>query len=347
MPNQQQPPQQQGTDLDALLRQTRSTVTPLVDAIEKRRNSTVITYFVRDGTPISEDGLQFLYEHLRRLGRQEQIDLFLYSRGGQTEAPWGIVNLIREFTDKFCVLLPYHAESAATHIATGANEIVMTEIAQLGPVDPARRHPLLPPDPHVPEGEDPRPLAISVQDLRHFVQFIEKEGEENKGVRPEDATEIYTALMAYVHPLVIGAMEQTYTLAQQLTRKMLSLHMDPEMEKDEIERLAKTLADDFKSHQHPIPRSEAKRLGLKVVYADDALRDEMWTLYQYYVQQQMGGEVLQETPAGRRELLVNGVVHMDSRAGTAVACTMQEKKTGKMAGGLWLQQFDQPAGATP
>jgi Serine dehydrogenase proteinase len=311
----------------------------MIDALQARRGSKVVTFFLRDGVPIAEDSVVYVYEHLRRIGKQPGLDLFLNSRGGQTEVPWSIVPMFREFTDRFCVLLPFHAESAATHISLGADEIVMTEIARLGPVDPTRRHPLLPKDPYVPQNEPDRSLAISVQDLRHFVQFIEKEGQENTDVRPSDATGIYTELMRHVHPLVIGAMEQSYALAKLLTKRLLSLHMDPNTEAAEIDRLTDSFADAFKSHGYPIQRREARDLGLKVTDAGDELRDEMWKLWLYYTNAQIAGTMQGQDPAGKKQtMMFQSAGFMDSEHGSAAAFTLQTT-SGAPAGGAWFAWF--------
>jgi hypothetical protein len=163
-------------------------VKPMIEEIQRLRGSKVITYYLADGAAIGEDVVYWLYEHLLRLGHQDKIDLYLVSRGGATEVPWRIVTLIREFTDSFSVLVPFHAQSAATHISLGANEIVMTELGQLGPVDPSRQHPLLPEDKFQPAGQDPKPLSISVQDLRQFIQFV---ADDENGLKVEDSTAIY------------------------------------------------------------------------------------------------------------------------------------------------------------
>lgn len=310
-------------------------VLPFIEELERQRNSKVITYFLKEGAAIGEDVVVWLYEHLRRIGRQPQIDLFLVSRGGATEVPWRIVSLIREFADRFCVLLPYHAASAATHISLGADEIVMTEIAQLGPVDPSRRHPLLPDDPHAPPGEA-RPLAISVQDLRHFMQFVTKEAGTDESIKPEDPTAIYVELMRQVHPLVIGAMEQSYALAKSITKNMLRLHMDPEADAAKIDELADRLADDFKTHSYPINRGEAAALGLKVTNADDALRDAMWALWTHYTNMQAQVDAELVTPGGQKlKHQLTATAFVDATVGAAAGFVTADTQ-GKRIGGQWF-----------
>lgn len=102
----------------------------LIERIEEVRESKVIVYFTGDRVPfparIAEDAVRPLYDHLLGLGssKVERIDLFLYSRGGDISVPWRIVSMIREFCDEFNVLIPYKAQSAATLLSLGADNIV-------------------------------------------------------------------------------------------------------------------------------------------------------------------------------------------------------------------------------
>lgn len=321
----------------AILQARHAQTVGLLQQIETQRNSKVLTYVLNPGAGIADDVVEHLYGHLRRLGHQPRLDLYLSSMGGATEVPWRIVSLIREFTDHFAVLLPYRAASAATHISLGADEIVMTEIAQLGPVDPSRQHPLLPTDPFGPAGQPAQPLSISVQDLRHFIKFVEKEGED-EGVKPEDASAIYVELMRHVHPLVIGAMEQSYALAKLITKNMLSLHMDPVTDADDIARLADHLSDDFKSHVYPINRREAREMGLKVEDTTEPLRDAMWALYEFY---------RDNTPTLPNQKMPNigGVVslqpiaYVESTAGSVVGCAAVSPTDSKTVGTAWVYWF--------
>src|ERR1700687_5198184 len=117
---------------------------PQIKNLESLFGHRVIAYFLEDGFMLADEQMLLLYEHLRRIGKQKRLGLWLYSRGGASEVPWKVVSLIREFSDSLQVLIAYRASSAATVIALGADQIVMTEMAELGPIDPSRWHPLLP-----------------------------------------------------------------------------------------------------------------------------------------------------------------------------------------------------------
>jgi hypothetical protein len=233
---------------------------------------------------ISEAAVLPLYDQLAAIGPTQRLDLFLFTRGGDTEAPWRIVSLIREFATEFGVLVPYRAASAGTLISLGADEIVMTALGSLGPIDPSRSHPLLPrltPD-VVPE-------PVSVQDMRHAMKFIRDtagEGEEpatTTTYTPEAMAEILTTLFEKVHPLVIGAIEQSYALAKLIAMRCLGTHMSVATDGAAMEAIVNRLCDDYKSHQYPISRKEAAEAGLKVVEPPPAVDRAMMDLLKFYL----------------------------------------------------------------
>src|SRR5690349_9780415 len=131
------------TDQIAML-ETVAGRTNLIAAIEKVRNSHVISYVLHEQAMIADDGLLQLYDKLDALGHRERLDLFLVSRGGFTETCWRVVTLLREYCDHLGVLIPHRAHSGATLIALGADEIVMGPMSELSSTDPTRPHPLLP-----------------------------------------------------------------------------------------------------------------------------------------------------------------------------------------------------------
>ncbi len=103
----------------------------LIEQIEDIRNSKVIVYFTGHGkafhSMIAEDAVLPLYQHLLTSIDNEsedetentQIDLLLFTHGGDVSVPWRVVTMIREFCNRFSVLIPYKAYSAGTMITLG------------------------------------------------------------------------------------------------------------------------------------------------------------------------------------------------------------------------------------
>ena len=258
----------------------KSRLVPLVTTLERLRGSRVIVYWLTEQAKVSEGGIVPFYDQLAAIGRQQKIDLVLYTRGGDAEAPWRFVSLVREFCDQFTVLIPHRALSAGTLLAMGADEIVMTPLSVLGPIDPSRTHPLLPRQEGAKEAE-----PISVQDMRHAMQFVREASGHGTEMpyTPEAMAQIFTALFEKIHPLAIGAIEQTYALAKLIGTQCLSTHMDPAKEGPQIQAIVDRLCDEYKSHNYQIGRREARDIGLKAVDAPPDVEAVLVELYKFYV----------------------------------------------------------------
>lgn len=258
----------------------KETLDGLISALEAARESRVLVYWTSPLARISDAAVMPLHDQLTSIGKTDRLDLLLQTGGGDTEMPWRMVSLIREYCGHFGVLVPHRSASAGTMIAMGADEIVMTPLSVLGPIDPSRSHPLLPRR----EGEA-QSEPISVQDMRHAMQFIREAAGSDKEMpyTPEAMAQIFAALFDKIHPLAIGAIEQSYALSKLVGTRCLETHMDPEKEAPQIKAIVDTLCDEFKSHQYQIPRREARRIGLKVKDASDEEEAAITNLLKFYL----------------------------------------------------------------
>lgn len=275
VPSIQQSPPDDKTVLDQILQR-----------LEKERGNPAIVYWLTQRAKVSVAAEVPLYDHLRAIGHQKKLDVVIFTHGGDTEAPWRLVSLIREFCDRFALIVPFRSASAGTLMALGADEIVMTPFSVLGPIDPSRTHPLLPR-----RKGAAAPEPISVQDMRHAMQFI-REASTTDGspipYTPEAMAHIFTALFNKIHPLAIGAIEQSYALAKLIGHRCLETHLDSEKDADEIKSIVDRLCDDYKSHSYPISRAEAKSLGLNVSDAPSQLETILVDLTKFYTGRLIG-----------------------------------------------------------
>ena len=192
----------------------------LIQQIEKIRNSKVITYITSDrqgpvNARVAMDIIPIISKQLRQIGKVENIDLFLYSTGGDTMVPWRLVSMIREYCNKFSVLIPYKAHSAASMISLGADEIVMTDLSELSPIDPSTANVFNPSDPTNPQNKIP----ISVEDVMAYFDLA-----KNKfGIKSdEDLTKIFNKFVEsnpQIHPLALGNVNRTHNLIRQIGRE--------------------------------------------------------------------------------------------------------------------------------
>ena len=256
----------------------------LIQQIEGLRRSRVVTYLTSDrqgpvNARVAMDIIPIVSRQLRAIGKTPNIDLFLYSTGGDTMVPWRLVSMAREYCDKFSVLVPYKAHSAATMIALGADEIVMSDLSELSPIDPSTANVFNPTDPQNAQNKIP----ISVEDVMAYFDLAKnKFGIKND----EELAKIFNKFVEanpQIHPLALGNVNRTHNLIRMLAKRLLKSHKTP-MKEDEIEKIVDYFTEKLYSHQYFIGRKEAKEdLGLKIVqYADSVLSKAMTDLYEEY-----------------------------------------------------------------
>lgn len=228
-------------------------------------------------TRLAGDLQPLIYEHLSGFDHVEEIVLFLYTQGGDTLAAWGIVNLIREYCDRFTAVVPFRCLSAGTLVVLGADQVLLAPGAQLGPIDPSVSSPHNPPAPGPPQPGRVSLLPVSVEDVVGFLHLAQGEG----GIRSEEPmAKVFAALADKVHPLALGAVHRAREQVELLARSLLKSHIDDDTRVQVIiDYLAK-----LPSHQYLISRREARG-----VFGDDfvvpipqELEREVWDLYRAY-----------------------------------------------------------------
>ena len=209
-----------------------------------------------------------LYRVLKESPMDKGLDVFLYTRGGDTNSVWPIACLLREFDPDFEVLVPFRAHSAGTMLALAAKRIVMTRLAELSPIDPTTGNQFNPVDPI----DKSKRMGISVEDMRAYQDFIEDTfclAHANGGTgQPTPADQallqpFVQKLADDVHPLALGNVHRVHELVSRLAKKLMAFHAPSGRD---LERVVKKLTVETYSHLHMIGRDEAKQiLGTRVV----------------------------------------------------------------------------------
>ena len=114
----------------------------LIQEIEAATGRTLLCY-VSIGAIIAPSDIFDLIRLLQKVDSGASITLLLDSPGGYIDSAEKMVHLLREACESSSsgngdleVVVPYQAKSAATLIALGADQIVMSDSSELGPIDP-------------------------------------------------------------------------------------------------------------------------------------------------------------------------------------------------------------------
>ncbi len=281
---------------------------------------------------VHPDVLDHLALHLDAIADADTLALFLYTRGGSTLAAWSVVNLLRQFCRRLEVVVPAKAHSAGTLMCLGADSIMMTKQATLGPIDPSVNGPL---NPAIP-GAPPQVRApVSVEAINGFLEFAKKEA----GLKGHDLAEVLMKLAAEVHPLVLGDVYRSRSQIRMLARRLLTRQL---AKPRQVERILDFLCSESGSHDYTIYRKEARdELGLQVEKPDDALYAKIKAIYDDFA-----GEMVLRSPFSPESILgkANQVQYSFCRA------LVESVPAGSTAfvseGELTRQQVQVPPGIT-
>lgn len=231
----------------------------LYKAIEKERSSRVIAFVTGDRpnmqTQIANDAVDLFGVHLDSMFPAKRITLILYTLGGNTLAAWNLVNMLRMFCDELEIIVPNKARSAGTLMCLGADKIVMTKQATLGPIDPSVNGPL---NPQIPGAAPDARAPVSVEAIKGYIEMAKSDfGIKDGG----DMAKVLTELSEKVHPLVLGAIYRSRSQIQFLARELLKTQVKDDKK---TKKIIDFLCSESGSHDYTINRREAKALGLNV-----------------------------------------------------------------------------------
>lgn len=198
----------------------------------------------------------------------KKLDLVIHSPGGTAEAAESIVTYLRKRFDHIRVFVPLAAMSAATMVALSADQVVMGQHSQLGPIDPQFIV-------QTPEG--PR-FAPAKAILKQF------ELAKNECKDPANLAAWMPILRSYL-PGLLTQCQDSRALAERMVSTWLKQYMftnDPEAE-SKAASIAKWFADydSFSSHGRRVSPDEAINRGLNVAWLekDPQLQDAVLTLH--------------------------------------------------------------------
>lgn len=229
----------------------------LYKQLEEAFNSKILVYVTSDrpnmSAQIAPDVIDYFIDHLDKIGPCDKISLFLYTRGGDTSAARNIVNLLRMYCETLQVIVPHKAHSSGTIISLGANEVVMTKQATLGPIDPSLHTAL---NPRVPDGSL---FPVSVEAVKGYLEFAKNELSITDNA---SLASIFEKLSDFVHPLVLGEVYRSKAQIQMMAEQLIQNQVtDP----DKIKKIIAFLCSESGSHDYTINRREAQNeLGLNV-----------------------------------------------------------------------------------
>jgi hypothetical protein len=244
-----------------------------IKEIEKATGRRVLVYIANLSHPdsaITREDIAPFYEIVASLDDNSDIDLVIESPGGDPNAAETLVHTLLSKTRHLRVVVPQAAKSAATLISLAADEIMMSDTSELGPIDPQVSIPTT-------FGYQYRPAQAFLNGL----ELIKKEHANGQPLNPA-----YLPFLQGVDAALIDFCYKSIEHSKRLAVKWLSRSMFKNDSRS-ARRIAEHLSniEKYPNHGSVINHKEASALGLRILYKpfDDELWQAYWRLYTKYL----------------------------------------------------------------
>ena len=122
-------------EANSAARYQRQTIIKQIQAHTGRR---LICYVSGSECMINENDTMPFVDLLHHVQQGERVELLLHTTGGSIDAAEKLIRMVRSTVGEteFRIIVPEFAKSAGTLMILGADRVVMSDMSELGPIDP-------------------------------------------------------------------------------------------------------------------------------------------------------------------------------------------------------------------
>jgi hypothetical protein len=204
----------------------------------------------------------------RKMGLQrgQRVALLIDSRGGLARIAYEIAMLFRRHCGGFIAIVPRIAKSAATLLALGADEIILGEYGELGPLDvqvldPEREERISGLD-EVHSLERLNAFAMTALD-KAMILFANRTGMKAKTLLPHVSrfvADLTGPLFGHIDVVHYTQMSRALKEGEEYARRLLRRQYGT----DDANAIARQLVENYPEHGFIIDQDEAKTLGMRL-----------------------------------------------------------------------------------
>lgn len=200
---------------------------------------------IHDDIRMIRDDADNIYSAATKFQENKPLLLILYSSGGDIGSAYLISKLCRECTsEKFVVVIPRKAKSAATLICCGADEIHMGSLSELGPIDPQIND---------------LPVLGLKNTMEHIADLIR--------THPHASEMFAKYLHLSLEPIHLGYHERVAESAVQYAERLLEARRANST--SSVQKIANDLVYSYKDHRFVIDKTEAiKIFGEEIIHTN-------------------------------------------------------------------------------
>ena len=261
--------------------EVKETMDDLIKQLEKSRGSKVISLFYPSPSTITRDTVSDVYDLLKSEIKEpvDKLDIIMDSSGGDIDASFHIVKILRRFIKpegELTFIIPRYAKSAATLIACGGDKICMGPTSEIGPLDPQiTRISIENGIPVAKESFSPLAISSTIDFLKELIKTGIEEGAEENMV-------LAGMLVDKLLPLSLGQYLKSLDIGKAYTKKLLSTKMFKGSDEEKIEEISEKLVRGYSHHGYCIDLDEVRDIGLVVEEPDAKEWEVIWKIYKCY-----------------------------------------------------------------
>lgn len=265
-------------DLKQLKQEIPITIMDAVTDVEENFKTDLVAYVATIGAPASNivhDDCIILDDILNNLepeypgqdGKKfNKITLFLQSGGGVLDAAIKFVNIIQHYANHFDVIVPMMAKSAASLISLSAENIYMTPVSELGPIDPVVQSPSNP------------GIQVPARAIDDLIKAYSKE----QGSQKTNAGQVERILLKKIEdldPYLLGSYKSALAYSQtEIQARLKTKIKDPTL----LDMAVREFTEDHESHSFPITLGTLQKYGIGNLVKDQASISSVKTLLAVY-----------------------------------------------------------------
>ena len=239
----------------------------IANELEKQLNDKVIHLIFHELASITRDVVDDLefYMHEKHKGKvDEDLYVILHTMGGDPDAAYHIGVRLQSYVPedkKLYVIVPRYAKSAGTLLACASDEIFLTPIAELGPIDPQI---------YVRETDRWISAKAIAGSLKQVIETVKDVGISDARVIKELIERIPIVELGHYDSLI----EHVQYLAEYLLEKRMFRGSGSDAEK-----VASRLVKSYMYHGQVIHNEEAEHIGIRVRVLEG---EQLKLVYRYY-----------------------------------------------------------------
>lgn len=204
----------------------------------------------------------------------KNLDVIIESPGGNIEAAYQIIKVLRNHCEKLTGIVPFAAKSAATLICLGMDKLILGEIGELGPLDV-----------QIPEKQDGSAELKSALNGFKALEHIQKYAVETLDIATKvilnrcevkitEAISLATAfsaivanpLYAQINPYKLGEHARDLEISQAYGLRIMTRYM--KWKKEAADKLLQSIVWGYPSHAFILDVEELQKLGLPASYPE-------------------------------------------------------------------------------